>query len=582
MADVDLMPPAVTGIDPGAETEEERRNRVGRIVSMPPAAVTRPVQPSSQPASPSAMPPVSSPQPSRPLPSASPSGMPPVPPSATATALPPEEGKAAMGATPPTATAMPPAGRAPMSEVTPIGGSSAMPPVTAGPAQQRLDQLNAQGPPQPKWWQRALQIAGSIHPLGRLIESQIPGTPLGYNTALNQAAIRAAREQGAAGTQAEQGRAAAGEARTAKAAQENSREGRQAFLDQNTDVELTPFEKADFLATGKMPQKEPTPPKQENLQQDYAAAVEDAQKAGRDPASDPKVQQIADAITSLQKQPAAPKDMTAKAGTLNGKPAWAIQTDQGWIDPETRKPVHGFQPQQPAGIASPTDIGDLAHGVMSGQLPPDLKEYGFRDRSAIAAELKRQGFDLTKATQDWTATQKYLATLNGSQQTRLRQAVESTKGYLGQVEDIYNQWQKVAPTSDWKAFNKASLATAKQLPGESGDLAHRLEARIADLTSDLGTVYKGGNSSTDESLKLAAKNLEGDWNEKTFKDAIADIRKSIVIRENSLKLPTAGTNAGTYTPNSEQKPKPPEKGDAVDGYTFNGGDPSDKKNWTKQ
>lgn len=545
---VATMPPAV---QPDETDDERQRRLIANAQGMPPAVPRNaPATPASTPTMPAAVPAASS--------------------------------RSEASASAPTQPSMPPAGRAEMAGPSPSATGQrvmeTMPAApTGGPAQQRLEDLQAQPRPQLSGWKKVLDVIGQLHPIGRAIEANIPGSPQFYDAALQRAAGQAGLEQkGQEGQQTlEEGR------QRIQATQENSRTGRQAFLDENPDVELTPFEKADFLATGKMPQREPTAPKEPNLQQDYANAVEDAQKRGVDPATDPKVQQFADAITSLQKQPAPPKDMTAKAGTVNGKPTWAIQTDQGWIDPETRKPIHGFQPQQPAGVATPTDVSDIAHGVMSGQLPPDLKEYGYRDRSAIAAELKRQGFDLTKATQDWTATQKYLATLNGSQQTRLRQAVESTKGYLSQVEDIYNQWQKVGPTSGWKAFNKGSLAVAKQLPGEAGNLAHRLDARIADLTSDLGTVYKGGNSSTDESLKLAAKNLEGDWNEKTFKDAIADIRNSIVIRENSLKLPSAGTNAGTYTPNSEQAPAPPKKGDVVKGWTFNGGDPSDKKNWSK-
>lgn len=44
-------------------------------------------------------------------------------------------------------------------------------------------------------------------------------------------------------------------------------------------------------------------PKPEDLQHEYAAAVSDAQKRGVDPASDPKVQQLQDAITAVQRQP---------------------------------------------------------------------------------------------------------------------------------------------------------------------------------------------------------------------------------------------------------------------------------------
>jgi hypothetical protein len=51
----------------------------------------------------------------------------------------------------------------------------------------------------------------------------------------------------------------------------------------------------------------PKPGKPENPQQVYADAVQDAVDNGRDPRTDPKVLQIADTITALQKTP-APKD----------------------------------------------------------------------------------------------------------------------------------------------------------------------------------------------------------------------------------------------------------------------------------
>lgn len=90
--------------------------------------------------------------------------------------------------------------------------------------------------------------------------------------------------------------------------------------------------------------RHPKPEKPENLQQAYADAVADAQSRGVDPSKDQKVQQIADAITSLQKQPAPPKDNKAVAGTVKGKPAWGVQTETGWIDPQTKKSIPDFAP----------------------------------------------------------------------------------------------------------------------------------------------------------------------------------------------------------------------------------------------
>jgi hypothetical protein len=117
----------------------------------------------------------------------------------------------------------------------------------------------------------------------------------------------------------------------------------------------------------------------------------------------------------------------------------------------------------------------------------------------------------------------------------LRQAISFTSDSLNIIDGLYDEWKKVGATSGIKLFNRAALAAAKQLPGEAGSVATRLEAQINDLTSELGTVYKGGNSSTDESLKLAAGNLSGDWNETTFKAALKQIHTNLKIRDNSIK-----------------------------------------------
>lgn len=204
------------------------------------------------------------------------------------------------------------------------------------------------------------------------------------------------------------------------------------------------------------------------------------------------------------------------------------------------------------GGGTSSNAKDIAAAIKRGEQPPTTTGL-YKEGAGVRAELARQGFNLQQAESDWHATQKHLATLNGPQQERLRQAVSFTKDSLGIIDDLYNQWEKVGKPGGWKVFNRGSLATAKQLPGEAGNIAHRLEAQINDLTSELGTVYKGGNTSTDESLKLAAENLKAEWNEKTFHDAITQIRRNLEIRENSIRnSQAAGVSADSpYTPRGE-------------------------------
>ncbi len=200
-----------------------------------------------------------------------------------------------------------------------------------------------------------------------------------------------------------------------------------------------------------------------------------------------------------------------------------------------------------------TDAKDIAQAIIDGTQSPLLTGlYG--KSAAVRAELARKGYNHALALSDWNAVQKHLSALNGQQQERLRQAISFTAETLPQIEDAYHEWKKQAGISGFKVLNRAALASMKQLPGSAGSAATNLEALISDFTSELGTVYKGGNSSTDESLKLAALNLSGNWNEQTFNDAVKRLRTSLQIRSNSI---TNSQPAGV-SPNSPYLP-PTEK-----------------------
>ncbi len=193
------------------------------------------------------------------------------------------------------------------------------------------------------------------------------------------------------------------------------------------------------------------------------------------------------------------------------------------------------------------DAAAVADAIQRGEQPPDLSRmYGMA--GPIRSKLAKSGYNLTQASEDWNATQKYLATLNGAQQVRLRQAVDFTTESLGKVEELAQQW-KSAGMGPLSRANLALAAQGAQGP-QAQSLATRFQSQIADVTSELGTVYKGGNSSTDESLALAAKNLQADWSEKALLDNVAQIRQNLGYRRNSMRTAgVAGASAtNPYTP----------------------------------
>lgn len=193
---------------------------------------------------------------------------------------------------------------------------------------------------------------------------------------------------------------------------------------------------------------------------------------------------------------------------------------------------------------------------MRGEQPPVLTGL-YRASTSVRAELARNKFDLTKAQSDWEAMKKHISTLNGPQQERLRQAISFTTDSLDNIENLYKEWTSKGYNTQFKALNKVTLQAAKQFGGEAGSVAQQLEAQINDLASELGTVYKGGNSSTDESLKLAAENLKGNWNELTFKRALQQVRQNLTIRRNSIMNSQSVTPSGAnqYEPKQPEPPK---------------------------
>jgi hypothetical protein len=175
-ATLDQMPPA--GLPD--ETEEQRRQRLAQPQlpipnAMPPAQIqAAPAQ--TQPAAP-VMPPAT---------------------------VPPTQAPANANAAPST---MPPAGTGSNSPIAtpPFVDSQKMPPgPQLGPAQKRYADLSAQGPPKLPAWKQILDTIGSLHPLGRELEANIPGSPQNYSVRMNQAAVRAAKEQELAGTNQKQ------------------------------------------------------------------------------------------------------------------------------------------------------------------------------------------------------------------------------------------------------------------------------------------------------------------------------------------------------------------------------------------
>lgn len=239
---------------------------------------------------------------------------------------------------------------------------------------------------------------------------------------------------------------------------------------------------------------------------------------------------------------------------LDGKPAQITfnpktgrRFDASGEDVTARtKPIPAASIQVTAGALD--DVKESVQGMIDGTIPPQLPGRASKEYLAVMAEAHRQGYDLKGAVMDFTATQKHLATLNGAQQTRLRQSISTAAESLDVIDTLADQWNAARIVKDGKVvpLNKAELAAAKSgLYGQKAQsIATQLEGQITDVTSELGNVYMGGNSPTDHALKLAGKNLSADWSAQTLKDMTKLARTNLKIRNNSIVNSTAILSGG--------------------------------------
>ncbi len=229
--------------------------------------------------------------------------------------------------------------------------------------------------------------------------------------------------------------------------------------------------------------------------------------------------------------------------------------------PEYQKPDSGTSGDK-------ADAEAIATAIANGEQPPVTTGL-FRFAGPVRAALAKQGFDLSRANLDWTATQKHISTLNNAQQTRLTQSINALPDLLDSVDSLASQWKG----GKFPPLNRANLLAAKNgaYGQDVASVARQMDAQIADVTADLGNVYMGGNSPTDQALGLAGKSLSGDWSEKVLHDMVTLARKNVTIRRNSIvNSGVAGASANNPYATPPAALAAPAGIPSV-GSTFNGG-----------
>lgn len=180
-----------------------------------------------------------------------------------------------------------------------------------------------------------------------------------------------------------------------------------------------------------------------------------------------------------------------------------------------------------AGVAD-----DIAESIMSGKQPPDTKGL-YRTGPMVRAKLAQKGYDLKDANLDWQAAQRFVLSQNSPPLVRLRQSATTADHSLDVIDELAAKWKG----GHYPPLNKAKLVLAQQgaFGPDAASIARQLDGQITDLTFELGNVYMGGGTPTDQALGLAKKNLSSDWDEKVLHDMTDLARRNIHIRLNSFK-----------------------------------------------
>tara|TARA_R110002020_G_scaffold145908_4_gene320229 strand:- start:21581 stop:23317 length:1737 start_codon:yes stop_codon:yes gene_type:complete len=259
-------------------------------------------------------------------------------------------------------------------------------------------------------------------------------------------------------------------------------------------------------------------------------------------------------------------------GVLNGKPAWAMldeRTGQFTL-PNGQNVTDQFTPPEgrPGGDELQGDVDAYCKGVAAGTMPPHMKGHRWSGDNVVRLNgcLSQQvdpdtgePFNMAKTVLRWEATSKQIQTLNGPQQTRLRQigssliqSIQYTRGLVG----AYEQLRTV--NTALPALNQVTvkMAMAGVLGPQARDIVTELEAYITDIHTELSTMYRSGHAPTDSSLEKAEKNLQVWWSIPTMIKGLDMIERQMEFRLNAINMtpPTMGGGTwakdedGTYAP----------------------------------
>lgn len=290
----------------------------------------------------------------------------------------------------------------------------------------------------------------------------------------------------------------------------------------------------------------------QNAQTIYAKLNKVFPGSGRDPAN------LTNQVQALLQQPTGEEAATQRGklkATEAAPTAGKIQVVKdafGNEKPVFANPITGqvtpFPQQADNGSANP--VKDIANAIIEGKQPPDLKGM-YRQGGAVRAELAAQGFDLSKAEQEWQSAHKQIISLNGPQMVRYAGLATSVVNTIDEARNL----AKELNNSGIPLLNKAKLTTYIQTQGnsEKGQLAAKYLATINTLQEEFANLAQGGYAPTESAWHLARQQINGDYGVKQLDASLSEVQRLIRYRLQGIpNFQTLGPSAPNRYFNSGQ------------------------------
>ncbi len=240
----------------------------------------------------------------------------------------------------------------------------------------------------------------------------------------------------------------------------------------------------------------------------------------------------------------AANDYVQNQNVLN-RPVMVSSFDNGVYNPATGKytPLQG---------ASGDVIDSLVTGIENKTLPPDFSHMSTNVAANVRARLVKDGFDLTTGTLDYKGAGSNVSAINGVRDTNLVAALNTTEHTLDLVDDFAKQWSQFS--TDYPAVNNVTLEAAAggalipilgQAKGQEAQrLAIQLKAQMGDSASEIGQMFKNGNTPTDQALAQGAEQLDAKWPIGVILNQTKMIRQNVKKRREGLQSASQGLAAG--------------------------------------